>query len=218
MRRGAVMVLVVVLAAAGGVAGWRALQLGRDLDDARRDLVAVQASQAATIREQDERLRKSGRRVKSLTQDVRRLRSELRDRQRCPGYPRLILSPDSGPPGTRVDFAGYCFVGDYGIAHLRRFDIDPLTGGYGLFLMNPAQDLSEPGAVSNGGPECELIAGTEPHDLAIHRDGTAEGYLTIPTSGACFQEDRDEVVSPGEYDVGLQCHACAPLAIFRVTS
>lgn len=211
MRRrwayGAILALLVVVA---GLA-WRAGDLNARLRDAAADLHAAASTiegLETTSGDQRQELEQSSSQMKTLERELGKVRRELRDRQRCP-RPKLILSPSSGPPGTRVNLSGYCFTGDH-----TYYDPD---SAYGLFLINPAQDLSEPELVSNGGPDCELVAGTEPHRLIVHDDGTAEGYLTIPARGGCFQEDRTEAVSPGDYYVGLGCHTCFGLARFRVT-
>lgn len=214
MKRWAIVVLVSLSIAAAAVSV-RTVQLTGDLNDAQSEIDALRDELAAAESDGEHKgdlLAADERQLKALNRELREKRQALRDRQPCPNYPRLILSRPSGPPGTRVTFTGYCFTSDY-----RGYDLSK-DEGYGLFITNPAQDLSDPDYVSNGGPECELMAGTEPHQLIVRRNGTAHGYLTIPFSGGCFQEDRTEAISPGQYHIGLGCHACAPLAVFRVTS
>jgi hypothetical protein len=183
-------------------------EAARRAADTRLDSLGKVSSEVERVRNDLEDSQGSLRKAKKR---IRSLRGRLADRQRCPDNPRLVLSPSSGPVGTRVDFFGYCFVGFFKPGQ------DFLDWGYGLFIMNPAQDLSDPDVEPNGGPICELIAGTEPQELVVDRDGTARGFLTIPSSGGCFQEDHYEAVSPGTYDIGLKCHTCGPLARFEVT-
>lgn len=216
-----VVLLLVLLVAGGGVLGWRAYEMSDELDAARAEIDALEERLEAEIASNEEMTDElaSGRAEdKALSKQLHETRRELRDRQRCGNYPTLVLSPRSGPPGTRVEFFGYCFVGDYWGAVANGEKQSVLTSGYGLFIINPAQDPSDPEYVSNGGPNCELIASTAPKSITIRDDGTARGFLTIPQSGACFQEDRTEFVTPGEYHIGLGCHSCSPLAVFRVTS
>lgn len=136
-------------------------------------------------------------------------KAKARDlRRRCRNGPRgVVLRPSSGPPGTRVRFSGHCFVGAFS-------DERQLMGGYGIFLIRPALDRSDPATRPNA-PTCELIGGAEPADITI-RDGAARGYFTVPVEGSCFQENRTEPFVPGRYLVGLGYHSGSMNATFTV--
>lgn len=136
MGRWAVGIVLILLVAVAGL-GWRAIGLSQQLGDTKVDLKAATSRIQAleqTSGNQSHELEETSSHMRALTKPHKRVRGELRDRQPCADYPRLILSPSSGPPGTRVSFIGYCFTGDYKDYDLSRDE------GYGLFIMNPAQD------------------------------------------------------------------------------
>lgn len=124
------------------------------------------------------------------------------ERRRCSGGPRIRLRPSFGPPGTRVQFSGTCFVGAFS-------DAKELMKGYGIFLIRPAAEAP--------GRSCELIGGAQPAKLVI-RDGDGRGYFTVPRDGGCFQEQRTERFVPGRYYVGLGYHTgFSDRTTFKVT-
>ena len=127
-------------------------------------------------------------------------------RESCRSGPRLQIRPTSGPPGTRVSIRGTCFTGASSTAR-------KALAGYGLFLIGLVEaDERSPGAPAQ---PCEIIGGGE-SDLRVH-NGRAEGFLTVPARGGCFQEPRSERLVPGTYTLGMGCHACSTNATFRVT-
>jgi hypothetical protein len=209
----ALLVGTILLAASWGIfALWQELAGTRAQFD---DQAAVLRRRTTDLQEARQSLEERRRSLRKANRHIRQLEHAIAERQPCPSYPRLFLIPPAGPVGTRVSFHGYCFVGSL----WGRDGSGQPPGGRGdhsgLFIMNPAQDVSE--GNSNGGPTCELIGQANPSALFVRKDGTARGFLTIPASGACFQESRRDAVTPGTYSIGLDCHSCAPLAVFRVT-
>ncbi|HEX2296344.1 MAG TPA: hypothetical protein VHN37_13675 [Actinomycetota bacterium] len=199
-----IAVIVIVVAGIAGL-GWRLVDAERRLDAARQSAAEVGARTESLGRRLEETrgtLRDVRLELREEIRARRELRREVAARQRCNG-PHLWLSPDSGPPGTRVTFVGDCFVYAYNDT------AKEATSGYGIFLIRQLAGHHPRG-------ECELIAGTEPNELRIHR-GRASGYLTIPTHGSCFQRDDPPYPLPdGPYDVGIGCHACSTNAVVRV--
>ena len=126
--------------------------------------------------------------------------------RRCEQGPRLKLLKKSGPPGLRIGFRGTCFVGPWGTER-------KALGAYGLFLIGTI-DASDR---SRGAPDapCEIIGGKS--SLHIGRRGKAEGTITVPSRGHCFQEDRGERFLPGGYTLGLGCHTCHTDVTFTIT-
>jgi hypothetical protein len=111
----------------------------------------------------------------------------------------LTISPDHGPVGTRVHLEGDGFVGG-------SWQNAELPGGYGVFM----------GAgLGLGWGVCDLVADTD-FTIEISDSGHLTADFTVPASGHCFQTDRSASVSPGEYTIGVACHACA-VSTFRVT-
>ena len=102
------------------------------------------------------------------------------------------LVPGHGPVGTRVRITGRCF--------LRHWD-----SGYGIFLL---REFTKP-------RECEIIAGGA-FRFHVDRARVARGWFTVAPDGACFQHRYRRQVTPGLYQLGVGCHACA-VAGFRVT-
>jgi hypothetical protein len=112
------------------------------------------------------------------------------------GLPAVTVSPDHGPVGTRVHVEGDGFTG----ASWR--DVGATGGGYGVFLLTDEGD-------------CELLAVSDPA-LKISRNGHLIAEVTVPAQGECFQSGRSQAVRPGDYRIGIGCHACE-VADFRVT-
>lgn len=108
----------------------------------------------------------------------------------CAEGPRLVAIPRAASVGARVTLEGSCFQREWNF-------------GYGIFLI---RDFER--------PECELIAAAE-HRFRVRRDGSAVGYMIVPSEGDCFQRSSTRFVTPGRYRIGVGCHACQ-LAGFRV--
>lgn len=175
-------------------AGFRIHSLNKDLASAESSLEALATAEGA------ERSNLEAA-VKDAEREIADLRRQLRDEQSCAdqhgsyGGPHVWAVPDHGPPGTRVTLVGDCFKS-------RDWD-----HGYGIFLI---RQFFKP-------RECEIIAGADPFELEVDNQGRAQGFLTVPSRGACFQNDYGRSLTPGEYRIGIGCHACATAATFRVT-
>jgi hypothetical protein len=102
------------------------------------------------------------------------------------------IVPNRGPVGRRVRISGRCFP--------RRWN-----SGYGIFLL---RQFTKP-------RECELIAGGR-FRFRVNRAGVGRGWFKVARDGACFQHRYRRRVTPGRYEVGMGCDACAVVR-FRVT-
>lgn len=113
--------------------------------------------------------------------------------------PELVLTPASGPVGTRIRIAGTGFDDP--------FWRSGLNGGYGISLQRML--------AMEGVGACDLVAGFET-GATIDSAGRLTAELIIPPEGGCFQTDRTAEVVPGVYGVIVGCHTCQ-LGTFRVT-
>lgn len=157
---------------------------------------------------EEEEVRTSAEEARKAAEDDARKAKARASRRFCRNGPRgVVLRPSSGPPGTRVRFSGDCFVGIF--SNERQ-----LMSGYGIFLIRPALDRSDPSTPPNA-PTCELIGGAQPADITID-GGSAVGYFTVPERGSCFQETRTQRFVPGRYRVGLGYHSSSMNATFTV--
>jgi Sec-independent protein translocase protein TatA len=193
-----VVVVLVALVVGTGFLLARVGSLGRELSAAQSSAVSL----AAQLRQQTERSASLQASVDRATRSIRQLRKEARVRQSCEGGrfgpgPYVWLVPAKGPPGTKVEIFGDCFLGSWW-RHWR--------GGYRMFLI---RGLPTP-------PECELIIGVDDPVLTFS-NGRAVGSFTVPSGvGSCFQNLYKRQLTPGTYGLGIACHACE-VAKFRVT-
>lgn len=203
-KRWAISILLVVLVAVAALSTWKAVDTSNDLEDARLDAARL-SNQAESLSNGFDHAREelAGARKEAGTtaHALRSARRELRLSQPCDDGPHIWVFPDSGPVGTRVRFVGDCFVSRYE-DNGREVETSP----YGIFLIR-----------TRAAEDCdELIVFSDDIDVAI-RDGRAEGAFTVGDSGGCFQTDISMAPPPGEYKVGIGCHACSTNATFRVT-
>lgn len=193
-------ILALLLLASGAAltaAAFRIDSLSEDLTAAENKLKALPPSPTADGTERTS-LEAA---LTGAEREIAELRRRLRDAQTCAdqhgsyGGPHVWAVPDHGPPGTRVTIVGDCFKS-------RDWNF-----GYGIFLI---RHFFKP-------QECEVIAGADPFELEVDRQGRSQGFFTVPSRGGCFQHDYDRRVTPGVYRIGIGCHACATAAAFRVT-
>lgn len=107
------------------------------------------------------------------------------------GLPQVRVTPSRGPVGSRVRIEGYGFTDE----HWRSSESS-------LWLVG-------------GGAGCLLYADAE-HSVRVTPDGHLVGEFTVPTSGGCKQEGREETVIPGRYTIAYQCTPCF-IGEFEVT-
>ena len=110
----------------------------------------------------------------------------------CMEGPILEVDPPRGSVGDRVTLSGTCFK--------RNWD-----AGFGVFLIRQFQEPRE----------CELLAGGR-YAFHVQKDGGAKGYFVVPERGSCSQRTYGRRVTPGQYWMGVGCHACTDGVRFRV--
>ncbi len=108
------------------------------------------------------------------------------------GIPQVTVTPSRGPVGSRVRIDGYGFKDEQWRASEDTLWLVGGTGG------------------------CALYAEAA-HHVNVSPDGHLTGEFTIPGTGDCKQEGRQEPVAPGRYTIAYQCTACF-IGEFEVTA
>ena len=119
----------------------------------------------------------------------------------------FMISPATGPPGTRVRFEGDVPLDAPDFSNYQMPDF-----AYGL-------DLIEADVATS--PDCALILPMDDLTKTVTPNGHVTGSFTVGAVGGCFMSPTDlgpQRARPGVYSILLSCHACTPIGTFRVTS
>jgi hypothetical protein len=121
--------------------------------------------------------------------------------QQQPPTRGFALTPDSGPPGTRVHFEG---------------DVPTDASDFETYR-NPAAAYGMQG----GFADCELILPVLDVSSTVSDTGHVSGSFTVGRVGGCFMSDTDrgpQQARAGVYTVMLTCHGCTPIGTFTITA
>jgi hypothetical protein len=106
--------------------------------------------------------------------------------------PRVVVSPPSAAPNTRVSVTGDGFTDEHWQA-----------SGAPLWLA--------------GGPSaCDFYAPAD-HDVRVTADGHLSGSFVVPDHGDCRQSSMSQPIAIGSYRIVFQCTACT-IGEFYVTA